>query len=188
VKHAVRLWHVHPQAVMVDRVIAYIYDRGGTELRREAVPAASFLGTSTIPAGTGLTVQVTLNVSEHPEVGFVTYDVQGTTTDGMFAMGTFSVMRPVDPPTRDNNMPVTDPMKVARILKARELLGKEFVTDEEIWELHRQGAFEGLKPAPASPTPDPGTVKMLPKRGTTVETTPELQRTDPGAPTPPARR
>jgi hypothetical protein len=184
VKQAVRLWHFHPQAINVDRIIAYVHDRGGKELRREAVPPAAFLGTGAIPPGAGMSILVTLNAAENPDVGFITYDVQGTTADNMFAMGTFSIMRPVEPPTADNNMPVADPKMVARILRAREILGKKFVTDEEIWELGRQGAFDGLEPAPGGPPPDPSTVKMLPKRPSSPEPDPDGHRPDPGRPTP----
>jgi hypothetical protein len=41
---------------------------------------------------------------------------------------------------------VNDPALVARIVRAREILKQEFVTDEDIWRLEKQGAFTDLPP------------------------------------------
>jgi hypothetical protein len=145
VKQVVRVWHFDPQPIAVQRILAYYYGRDGKALGSVPVPAAQLLGTESIPTGTGLHVQVVLDTEKNPEIGFVTYDIQGTSRDGRHAMGTFSVMRPPDVPTRDKNVPVTDGLLAAKILKARELLGKEYVTDEDLWQLEREGKFRGLQ-------------------------------------------
>jgi hypothetical protein len=162
VTQVVRLWHFDKQPVRVDRILAYYYGRDGKEMGSAPVPAVALLGTERLPTKAGLHVQVMLDTVKHPEIGYITYDVQGTTTDGRRATGTFSIMRPPDPPTRDKNIPVTDPMLAAKILKAKELLGKELVTDEDLWELQRQGQFIGLQPVALTPQPD-GPPSWLPK-------------------------
>jgi len=44
--------------------------------------------------------------------------------------------------------PVIDPLLKQKIILARQLLGKDFVTDEDIWQLDREGAFANLKVSP----------------------------------------
>ena len=115
-------------------------------------------------------------------------------------MGSFSVMRPPPRPTADNSRPVVDPTLKAKILAAREILGKDTVNDEDLWELERQGRFASLAlpgDAPARTTaprtlarppamPDPG----LPTVGPPVPTgvTPPPTVTAPQTPSqPPAK-
>jgi len=162
VRQVVRLWHFRSEPITVTRLTAYYYSRSSEELGSSPVPAGELLGTDRLPPGQGISVQVVLDTEDNAELGFITYDVQGTTADGQHAMGTFSIMRPPDPPTRDRNIPVKDPMLAAKILEARRILGKEFVTDEEIWALERQGRFEGLQPVDLAPTDD-GPPKWLPR-------------------------
>jgi very-short-patch-repair endonuclease len=54
-------------------------------------------------------------------------------------------MRPPPRPTKENSTPVTDPVLMAKVKKARELLGQPFVTDEDLWRLEREGRFDDLK-------------------------------------------
>ncbi|NTX58525.1 hypothetical protein HR086_45285, partial [Myxococcus sp. CA039A] len=46
---------------------------------------------------------------------------------------------------RENSTPVTDPLLLAKVKRARELLGQPFVTDEDLWRLEREGRFKDLK-------------------------------------------
>lgn len=162
VTQVVRVWHFDKEPIVVDRILAYYYGREGKEMGSAPVPAAALLGTDGIPAHSGLRIQVVLDTVKNPEIGFITYDIQGTTKDGKHAMGTFSIMRPPDAPTREKNIPVTDGMLAAKILKAKELLGKELVTDEDLWELERQGKFVGLQPVQVAPQPS-GPPSWLPR-------------------------
>jgi hypothetical protein len=162
VTQVVRLWHFDKEPILVDRIIAYYFGREGAEMGSAPVPAAALLGADRIPVKAGMGVQVVLDTTKNPEIGFITYDIQGTTHDGRRAMGTFSIMRPPDAPTRDKNIPVTDGLLAAKILKAKELLGKATVTDEDLWELERQGQFMGLQPVPVKPQPD-GPPSWLPR-------------------------
>jgi hypothetical protein len=62
-------------------------------------------------------------------------------------------MRPTELPTRERHDPVVDPQLQARILRAREILGQAYVTDEDLWRLEREGFFRGLEPV-AGPPPE----------------------------------
>jgi hypothetical protein len=46
-------------------------------------------------------------------------------------------------------------MMKAKILRARELLGQAYVTDEDLWRLEREGLFRGLEPAAVNPPSGP---------------------------------
>lgn len=103
------------------------------------------LGVALIPEGPGVDVPVSLDARSDPGVMHVTYVLEGRTADGHPARGTFSVMRPPPRPTRDNSTPVKDPLLLAKVKRARELLGQSFVTDEDLWRLEREGRFNDLK-------------------------------------------
>lgn len=162
VMQTIRIWHFRPEAVLVDSVTAYFYDRHGKELGHAPVQTEALLGARAVPAGAGLTIRTVLEIEKHPGVGFITYELSGTAAGGLHAQGSFSIMRPPDPPTREKNVPVDDPMMAAKIKRAMELLGKQYVTDEDIWELERQGKLEGLEPLPVEPG-DEGPPADLPR-------------------------
>jgi hypothetical protein len=102
------------------------------------------LGVDVIPEGRGVEVPVTLDTKAEPEVSMLTYSLEGNTLDGHPARGTFSVMRPPPQPTKENSTPITDPVLMAKVKKARELLGQPFVTDEDLWRLEREGRLDDL--------------------------------------------
>jgi len=108
------------------------------------VDAAS-LPVSEIPEGPGTEVKVTFDTRAEPDVFAITYSLEGTSADGHPARGTFSIMRPPPRPTKENSKPVEDPVLLAKIKRARELLHQEFVTDEDIFRLEREGRFADLK-------------------------------------------
>ncbi len=106
---------------------------------------AATLPVDVIPEGRGTEVEVVLDTKAEPHVFSITYALEGTLADGHPARGTFSVMRPPPRPTRENSTPVRDAVLRARIQKARELLRQEYVTDEDLLRLEREGRFAGLK-------------------------------------------
>jgi hypothetical protein len=71
--------------------------------------------------------------------------VEGKDSEGRTARGAFSVMRPPKLPTRDNSMPVEDPLLKEKILAARKILNRPYVTDEDLWALQREGKFAELE-------------------------------------------
>ncbi|MBZ4399638.1 MULTISPECIES: hypothetical protein [unclassified Myxococcus] len=103
------------------------------------------LGVDLLPVGQDVEVPVALDTRAEASVTHVTYLLEGTTEDGHPARGTFSIMRPPPRPTRENSTPVLDPVLLAKVKRARELLGQPFVTDEDLWRLEREGRFSDLK-------------------------------------------
>ena len=192
----VRLWHTRREPVTIDSAAVTRYFEGGSgETRPEAVDVGGLLGTTTVPPGKeGLTTSVVLDTITDPGVFSMTYRLSGHSSDGHPVMGSFSVMRPPPSPTADHSRPVVDPALKAKIVAAREILGKETVNDEDLWELERQGRFASLAtpgdaPARATPAsvvarppvmPSPG----LPTVGPPVPTgvTPPPTVTAPGTP------
>ncbi len=146
VRQTFRLFHHWKGEVRLERVTALrgrVPEPGAPPLPED--PSEAALGVSTIPEGRGVEVAVSLDTKGEPDVALVTYVLEGTTVDGHPARGTFAVMRPPPRPTKENSTPVKDPVLLAKIKKARELLGQEFVTDEDLWRLEREGRFAGLQ-------------------------------------------
>jgi hypothetical protein len=150
----VRLWHTDPQPVTIQKAMRAVYRSGGAAADSpQAVDVAGLLGTAAIPPGPdGLTTEVVLDTGADSDALSINYDLAGVSTDGMPVLGAFSVMRPPPEPTADNSKPVVDPALKAKILAARQILGKNIVNDEEIAMLERQGRFDGL-PVPESAGP-----------------------------------
>ena len=154
VVQSVRLWHTRPAPVTIDAAALTRYFEGAAgETQPQPVDVAALLGATTVPPGKeGITTSVVLDTIADPGVFSVTYRLSGHSADGHPVMGSFSVMRPPPRPTADNSQPVVDPALKARIVAAREILGKDTVSDEELWQLERQGRFADC---PASTRPPP---------------------------------
>ncbi len=143
----IRLWHNYDHPVTIEKVLRVRYpEHGERPGPPEDVSVAGFLGQSVLRPGEKIEIQGEFDTLEHEGISYVTYRLLGTSSDGWPAQGELSLMKPPELPTREHNIPVADPLFAAKILKARELLGKEFVSQEEIFELERQGQFEGLEP------------------------------------------
>lgn len=152
VVQGIRLWHHRPQPVRIDRIRTRRNSLvPNTPPVMGEVPVASVLGTTTIPPS-GLSIRLTLDVAADPDVLSVDYILTGKSAEGLPVESTFSVMKPPTP-TKEKSTPVEDPQMVAMILKAREVLGKEYVTDEDLMALKNKGVFKEFKPAP--PEADP---------------------------------
>jgi hypothetical protein len=160
----VHLWHTRPDPVRIDQAFRVeYYEQGAGEAPPEMTDVRALLGTDTIPPGPGIRTKVALNAVDEPEVFSVTYRVSGTSAEGLPVSGSFSVMKPPPNPTREKSIAVVDPVLKAKIMAARSMLGKAFVSDEDIWQLERAGKFADLKvqdtpppaaaPSRASPPP-----------------------------------
>lgn len=159
VRQRFRLYHHFKGPVRLTRVTAL----RAFQPTPEGPPPPEQVDTTTlpvdvIPEGPGAEVEVVLDTKAEPHTFALTYSLEGTLANGHPARGTFSVMRPPPRPTRENSTPVRDAGLKARILKARELLRREYVTDEDLLRLEREGRFAGLKvePAPPGAAPHPG--------------------------------
>ena len=107
------------------------------------------------PGKDGLTTSVVLDTIADPGVFSMTYRLSGHSQDGHPVMGSFSVMRPPPRPTADNSLAVVDPTLKAKIVAAREILGKDTVNDEDLWQLERQGRFADITPTSDAPAGGP---------------------------------
>ncbi len=147
VEQEIRLWHDYDQPVRVTRLLRRYHPVGGaTPAPPEQTSATNVLGTDRIPPS-GIAATVRFNAARRTDVFSIEYVVEGVTADGIPAFGAFSVMRPPPVPTADNSTPVTDPMLKAKIVRAREVLGTDVVSQEDLWALEQSGAFDGLDPA-----------------------------------------
>jgi hypothetical protein len=161
VRQKVRVWHIHKDPVTITKVtVIHYYNGAVAEAPPNVVDAQATLGTNVIPPGAGIEVPLALDTVADPDTFQVGYWLEGRTPDGYPASGMFAVMRPPANPTKDRNDGlVRDPMLQAKILAARKILGKEFVSEEDLIQLERQGRFDGLQPdpdwtpPPASSTP-----------------------------------
>lgn len=152
VVQGVRLWHHQPAPVRITRVRARRNSSvPGSEPVITEVPVASLLGTTTVPPS-GLNLALTLDVASDPDVFSVDYLLDGESAEGYPVESTFSVMKP-PVPTAEHHVAVDDPELVERILLARQLLGKDLVSEEDLRDLQRRGAFDGFKPPADDPEP-----------------------------------
>ncbi|MGA7123044.1 MAG: hypothetical protein WBY94_23275 [Polyangiaceae bacterium] len=158
----VRIWHTRPEPVTIESATRTAYfETGSGQSRPEIVDPVQLLGTNVIPPGQeGIATTVVLDTIADPGVFSATYRVAGKSQDGLPAMGSFSVLRPPPRPTAENSRLVKDPALTAQILAARAMLGKDVVTDEDIWQLQREQRLPRLtsnpsraEDAPARPPP-----------------------------------
>jgi hypothetical protein len=165
VRQTFRLYHRFrgPIRITQVRAIRSFAPKGEGPPQPDQVDATG-LPVTEVPEGKGTEVQVSLDTRAEPDVFALTYALEGLSADGHPARGTFSVMRPPPRPTKENSTKVMDPVLLAKIQRARELLNQPYVTDEDLWRLEREGRFANLKveptaPAPLAPTSEP-TVRM----------------------------
>ncbi|HEY3352487.1 MAG TPA: PKD domain-containing protein [Polyangia bacterium] len=153
----VRLWHHRPQDVTIERATVTRHFKEGAEHPTEEVNVAGLLGTTMIPPGpAGISTRVTLDTVTESGVFSVTYRLAGKSAEGWPVSGSFSVMQPPPRPTRENSRPVVDPLLKEKIIRARQILGQDTVSDEDLWRLQREGAFADLVVPPGPPvTPPP---------------------------------
>jgi hypothetical protein len=147
VVHRVRLYHHKSEAVRVNKVVrtTWFTDAMGKPHRGEIAPE-SILGAREVPADEGLNLELRIAGKDASRVYQVMYDLAGVTADGKPAVGKLTIMSPPPAPTREQSTPVTDPGLLARIRAARDLLGKAYVSEEEIAILEREGRFADLPP------------------------------------------
>lgn len=144
VRQHFRLFHHH----RADVHITHLQLSWLGEDRSELVEPESLLGGDTILAGQPLEFEVQVSLSEHPKFVGLNVSIEGFSEDGHVAGGLFSLMRPGEDPTRERHVAVSDPDLKARVLRARELLHQQFVSDEDLLNLEQQGKFDDLKPTP----------------------------------------
>ena len=162
VDQGVRLWHTRSEFIPITKVTVTTRRLDGQRSPAAYPAPSSLLGTAAIPPGRGLDLRVVLDTKVEPDVLSRDYFLEGRTLDGHPVRGSFSVMKPPALPTKERHDPISDPVLLAKVKIAREVLRREFVTDEDIWALERAGQFDGLgadarapdTPLPTAPAPE----------------------------------
>lgn len=170
----VRLWHTYSRPVRIEHLRRKQLVLGKDTPDEEV--SLDELGVSVI--GPGQIVEARpfhFDGEKLPDVYGLEYHVEGTTDDDWPARGNFAIMRPAKPPTPAEHTPVIDPVLKAKILRARTLLGKPYVTDEDIWRLEGEGrgaitASRSSEPSTAPRSPSirsvrRGARRSRPRRG-----------------------
>lgn len=147
VHQKVAVWQRYKQPVEVTEVVRTRYAEGEA-LSRETLNPSDVLGSTTLRPGTPIEIERALDANVDPRLTFETFTINGRSADGLPASGEFSIMVPPKLPDTLAEMPdrVEDPLLAAKIVRAQQVLGKRFVTDEELYRLEREGAFAGLAP------------------------------------------
>ena len=142
VRQKVRLFHTQDRPVFIHNAVVFRHLMNPTgPSPQQVVDPSSLLGTSIIPPGKGIEFDAKLDTGKDPNVFSVEHYVEGKDSEGRPARGAFSVMRPPPKPTKENSNPVADPLLKAKIIAARKILNRPYVTDEDLWALERQGKF-----------------------------------------------
>lgn len=141
-----RLHHAHEQSITVERVVAVRYRNGeqGEESHRTEMDPRQLLGTNLIPPGRGIEATVYLDTRAEPDTKLISFELHGTSADGIPAMGELSVLPPSRPLAREEGEIVRDLNMVAAILATRNILGRDEVTFDEIMRLRREGLLDNL--------------------------------------------
>ena len=154
VQQGVRIWHTRPEHVTVEKVTMVRYFKpaeGVPESATETGDVYALLGGKEIPPGPGLEIAVRQKAQGGgPDWLHVTYILEGWTVEGWPAQGRFSVMKPPPLPTKEDHQPVSEMMR-RKILRAREILGKDVVNIEDIWRLEKEGQFDDIPPTGEPP-------------------------------------
>lgn len=146
VSQGFQIWHGHATTVHLDRVLERRYRKSASEIPSPTEQSpGSLLGRSDIPPGPGIEVRLHYDTKPDPDIYMVQYELQGVTEDGLPVEGLIALMRPPDRPTRENSKLVNDPVLLAKIKLARQLLNQEFVTDGDLFRLEREGKFANLE-------------------------------------------
>ncbi|MFL5343305.1 MAG: PKD domain-containing protein [Hyalangium sp.] len=142
VRQKVRLFHMRDKPVFIHnaQVFKHLVNPTGPS-PQQVVDPSSLLGTSIIPPGRGIEFEAKLDTNKDPDVFSMEFTLEGKDSEGLPVRGAYSVMRPPPKPTKEKSDPVLDPMLKEKILAARKLLNKPYVTDEDLWALERQGKF-----------------------------------------------
>jgi hypothetical protein len=164
VDQGVRLWHTRPEVVTITKVSVTTRRLDGQRLPAVNTSPGSVLGGAVIAPGRGLDFHVVLDTRLEPDTLSRDHALEGRTQSGHPVRGAFSVMRPPALPSKEKHQPISDPTLVAKVKIAREVLHREYVTDEDLWALERAGHFDGLRvdaraPDPLSPSPTAPTAK-----------------------------
>lgn len=169
VRQKVRLFHHRDRPVFIHNAVLFRHNVNPTEpVKESVVDPSSLLGTIIIPPGRGIEFEAKLDTKKDADVFSLEHYLEGKDSEGLPVRGAFSVMRPPPKPTKENSDPVVDPLLKEKILAARRILKRPYVTDEDLFALQRRGLFAELEakhqasqaqqpqPTGTEAAPDPG--------------------------------
>lgn len=133
------LRHYYEVPIRIERVHVISQYRAGESQKQAVAPSGVLGGNVEIAPGQTIKVSRTLDTREEPEVVARIYQLEGVSADGYPVRGMISLMRPPPTPTKTNSVRVAEASLVEKILQARRILGRNYVTDEDIWRLEREG-------------------------------------------------
>jgi hypothetical protein len=152
VRQRVRVFHHRGRPVYVHNAVVFLHRTTPNQpASQNSVDPSALMGGSMIPPGRGLEFEARLDTNRFPDVFSEEFYLEGKDSDGNPARGAFSVMRPPPRPTKEKSDPVQDPVLKAKILAARKILNQQYVTDEDIWRLEREGKLANVQ-VPAQAT------------------------------------
>ena len=138
VRQRFEIWQYYSEAVKIERIRLLLLDDEGKRYD-EAEGDLSILSSAEIAAGESISAELSFDTSRYPRVLALVYRLEGHTVDGRRAFGEITVMKPPPKPTRENSVLVSSPEKVQRIRMALEILGRDTVSQEDLWQLEREG-------------------------------------------------
>jgi hypothetical protein len=132
------IWHHYREPVEIERIHVLRLDLAGNR-HDEADLDPGVLDRREIGVGDSVHAELSFDTNRYPETLALVYRFEGTSADGKRAAGEFSVMKPPPKPTRENSVLVSDPERLRKIKMALSILGKDTVSQEEMWQLEREG-------------------------------------------------
>lgn len=141
VRQTVQLTVAGETPVAVRRVtISELSDDGTLGEPVDVDPVTAF-GARMIEPGPGLSFLVSFDPHAHRDALALHYTVQGVTSEGVPAYGSFSVMRPTPRLAPDRGEAIVDPALAQKIQRAQEVLGKSEITESELARLDEDGSL-----------------------------------------------
>jgi hypothetical protein len=158
VVETVRVWHTRPDPVAITKatIVRHYQPRQegvGDAPGVETTDPVKLLGQRDIPAGAAVEFVVSHSGRTKPDWSVIEYQLEGVTVEGWPARGSFSIMMPPPKPTQEKHDPVTEQQQQTKIRAAMRILGKQYVTDEDIWRLEREGRLDLSQGAAGQPLP-----------------------------------
>jgi len=142
VRQRFKIWHYYNQPVEIQRIALLRLDMQGVRHDDGKHADIALLSQTEIPVGESIDVDLSFDTQRYSDTLALVYKFEGTSADGKPAMGEVPVMKPPPKPTRENSTPVRDPAVAAKIKKALRILGRDTVSQEDIWQLEREGKLQ----------------------------------------------
>jgi hypothetical protein len=143
VRQTFKVWHHEPRPVRIERIVEQTTLRTGEPARERELAPTAVLPAALVPAS-GLEFELTIDTTREPDVTLRSYKLEGHSQEGLYVDTVISILPPPPVPTAENSVLIDDPAKKARVERALAMLGRQYVTDDELRDLEQQGVFKDL--------------------------------------------